>query len=42
VPESVIVMILGHKRTSIASRYINPHWVEMVEAVEELGKLLQI
>lgn len=39
VPESVIAMILGHKRTSITSRYINPHWEEMVEAVEELGKL---
>ena len=39
VPESVIAMILGHKRTSITSRYINPHWEEMVEAVEELGRL---
>ena len=39
VPESVIAMILGHKRTSITSRYINPHWQEMVEAIEELGKL---
>lgn len=42
VPESVIAMILGHKRTSITSRYINPHWLEMVEAVEELGKLCHI
>lgn len=39
VPESVIALILGHKRTSITSRYINPQWDEMVEAVEELGKL---
>ena len=39
IPESVIAMILGHKRTSITSRYINPQWDEMVEAVEELAKL---
>jgi len=39
VPESVIAMILGHRRTTITSRYINPHWEEMVEAVEELSKL---
>jgi len=32
-------MILGHKRTTVISRYINPHWEEMVEAVEELGRL---
>ena len=37
--ESVIAMILGHKRSSITSRYINPHWDEMVEAVDVLGKL---
>ncbi len=42
VPESVIAMILGHKRTSITSRYINPHWEEMVEAVEELGRLCHL
>jgi integrase len=39
VPESVIAVILGHKRTTMTSRYINPHWQGMVEAVEELGKL---
>jgi len=39
VPESVIAMILGHKRASITSRYINPHWEEMVEAVEALGEV---
>jgi len=39
VPESVIAMILGHKRTTITSRYINPHWEEMIEAVEVLGVL---
>jgi len=39
VPESVIALILGHKRTTMTSRYINPHWQGMVEAVEELGKL---
>jgi len=39
VTESVIALILGHKRTSITSRYINPQWDEMVEAVEELAKI---
>lgn len=42
VPESVIAMILGHKRTSITSRYINPHWEEMIEAVEVLGRLWHV
>ncbi len=42
VPESVIAMILGHKRTSMTSRYINPHWEEMAEAVEVLGKLCHV
>ena len=37
--ESVIAKILGHKRRSITSRYINPMWDEMVEAVEILGSL---
>lgn len=39
VTESVIALILGHKRSSITSRYINPQWDEMVEAVEELAKI---
>ncbi len=39
VTESVIAMILGHKRSTITSRYINPHWVEMVEAVVVLSDL---
>jgi len=39
VPEAVIAMILGHKRTSITSRYINPQWEEMIEAMEVLGRL---
>lgn len=39
VTESVIAMILGHKRTTMTSRYINPQWDEMIEAVEELTKL---
>jgi integrase len=42
VPESVIAMILGHKRTTITSRYINPHWDEMVEAVTVLGELCHV
>ena len=37
VHESVIAMILGHKRTTMTSRYINPQWDEMVEAVENLS-----
>ena len=39
VTESVIAMLLGHKRTTITSRYINPHWEEMAEAVEVLSDL---
>ncbi|HOX85773.1 MAG TPA: site-specific integrase [bacterium] len=39
VTESVIAMILGHKRASITSRYINPHWEEMVDAAEILGRI---
>jgi integrase len=42
IPESMIAMILGHKRTSITSRYINPHWEEMVEAVAALGRLCHV
>ncbi len=39
VTESVIAMILGHKRTSMTSRYINPQWDEMVEAMAVLSDL---
>jgi integrase len=42
VPESVIAMILGHKRASITSRYINPHWVEMASAMEALGEVWHV
>jgi len=35
-------MILGHIRTSTTSRHINPHWEEMLEAVEELGRLCHL
>jgi len=27
----------SHKGSSIASRYISPHWEEMVEAVHDIG-----
>ncbi len=39
VTESVIAMILGHKRTSMTSRYINPQWDEMVETLAVLSDL---
>ena len=42
VPESVIAMILGHKRASVTSRYINPHWDEMAAAVAILGELCHV
>jgi integrase len=42
VTESVIALILGHKRTSMTSRYINPQWDEMVEAVGVLSDLCHV
>jgi len=39
VIESVIAMIVGHKRTSITSRYITPQWDEMGEAVAARAKI---
>ena len=42
VHESVIALILGHKRTSITSRYINPQWNEMVQAVEILTRVCHV
>lgn len=39
VTESVIALILGHKRTTMTSRYINPHWDEMVEAIAVMSDL---
>jgi hypothetical protein len=42
IPESVIAMILGHKRASMTSRYINPHWDEMASAMAILGELCHV
>ena len=39
VTESVIALILGHKRNTMTSRYINPHWDEMVEAIAVMSDL---
>jgi len=39
VTESVIALILGHTRSNITGRYINPLWDEIVEAVSVLGDL---
>jgi len=39
VTESVIALILGHKRNTMTSRYINPHWDEMVEGIAVMSDL---